>query len=115
MENIRLEKTGMTYLRGQELIRVTPCGANAIRFEAFPAGEAFDDDVTLLPGTADPAYEERDYCAFMTVGDVKCQLERSGKVTFYVRGVSVLEELPASVGRHGSIRIPFGTAAHARR
>ena len=94
METIRLEKTGMTYLRGQELIRVTPCGANAIRFEAFPAGEAFDDDVTLLRGTADPAYEERDYCTFMTVGDVKCQLERSGKVTFYVRGVSVLEELP---------------------
>ena len=94
MNDFVIKKDKLLFFRRGETVRVTPCGKNAIRFEAFPGGEVFDEDFTLLPGSAGCSFEERDYCVFMTVGEVKLQLERSGKVTVYYRDRSVLEELP---------------------
>ena len=94
MEPFVFTENGFTFQRGEETIRVTACGENAVRFEAFPGGEAFDENFTLLPGTAPCSFEERDYCVLMTVGTVTLQLERCGKVTVYCGGRSVLEELP---------------------
>ncbi len=94
MEPFICNENGILYKNGEELIRVTPCAENAVRFEAFPQGEAFTEDFTLLPGRAPCSFEERGYCVFITVGSVRLQLERSGKVTVYYNGRSVLEEQP---------------------
>ena len=47
MDPFVLTDNGFTFLRGTEMIRVTACGENAVRFEAFPGGEAFDENFTL--------------------------------------------------------------------
>ena len=73
-------------------MRITPCYKNSVRFEAFPDCRAFDEDFTLMPSTADCTVEEKDYCVFITVGSLKVQLERNGKLTFYKDGKVLLEE-----------------------
>ncbi len=94
MKNATVEKNRIVFSRSNELVRITPCHKNAIRFEAFPDCREFDEDFTLMPQTADAVIEDKDYCLFMSVGKLKIQLERNGKITFYNDGRIILEEKP---------------------
>ncbi|MBE6827653.1 MAG: hypothetical protein E7514_03435 [Ruminococcaceae bacterium] len=94
MYNTVIENNRIIFSRAGELVRITPCHKNAIRFEAFPDCREFDENFTLMPQTAEASFEDRDYCAFMTVGRLKIQLERNGKITFYKDGAVILEEKP---------------------
>ncbi len=83
------------YDRNGETLRLTPCGRNAVRVEAFPDGNIFDENYTLLPQEPEEyELDEREYCVFLTCGDMKVQLETNGKLTAYYRGRVILEELP---------------------
>ena len=94
MKNTVITDRQIIFSRAEELVRITPCHQNAIRFEAFPDCRAFDEDHTLLPQTAECRFEERDYCVFMTVGRLKMQLEQNGKITVYKDGEVIMEEQP---------------------
>lgn len=94
MRNATVEKNRIVFSRSNELVRITPCHKNAIRFEAFPDCREFDEDFTLMPQTADAVIEDKDYCLFMSVGKLRIQLERNGKITFYNDGRVILEEKP---------------------
>ena len=94
MKNTVITDRQIIFSRAEELVRITPCHQNAIRFEAFPDCRAFDEDHTLLPRTAECRVEERDYCVFMTVGRLKMQLEQNGKITVYKDGEVIMEEQP---------------------
>ncbi|MBR0540787.1 MAG: hypothetical protein IJK26_01115 [Clostridia bacterium] len=94
MKNATVEKNRIVFSRSNELVRITPCHKNAIRFEAFPDCREFDEDFTLMPQTADAVIEDKDYCLFMSVGKLRIQLERNGKITFYNDGRVILEEKP---------------------
>ena len=94
MKNTKITENQILFSRANELVRVTPCHKNAIRFEAFPDCRENDENYTLLPRVAASTFEERDYCVFMTVGRLKLQLERNGKITVYKDGAVILEEQP---------------------
>ena len=94
MNNTNISKNKITVSRNGELIRITPCHKNAIRFEAFPDCREFDEDYTLMPQAADCKTEERERCVYMTAGNLKIQLEDNGKITFYKDEKPILEELP---------------------
>lgn len=94
MKNATVEKNRIVFSRSNELVRITPCHKNAIRFEAFPDCREFDENFTLMPQTADAVIEDKDYCLLMSVGKLKIQLERNGKITFYNDGRVILEEKP---------------------
>lgn len=94
MKNTVITDRQIIFSRAEELVRITPCHQNAIRFEAFPDCRAFDENHTLLPQTAECRFEERDYCDFMTVGRLKMQLEQNGKITVYKDGEVIMEEQP---------------------
>ena len=94
MSNFINDSKKILYQRGEELIRITPCGKNAVRFEAFPDGKETDENFTLMPQPAEWEVEERDYCVFASVGTVKLQLEKNGKLTIYNNGKVILEEKP---------------------
>ncbi len=87
-------KNSVIYERDGETVRISACGKNAVRFEGFPGGEIFEENFTLMPGEGECSFEERDYCFFMTNGEIKIQLERNGKVTVYRSGRVILEEKP---------------------
>ena len=94
MQNTIFDGNTLKFSRKGELARITPCHKNAIRFEAFPDCREFDENFTLLPQTAACTVEDRDYCVFMSVGKLKIQLERNGKLTFYSGDDVILEEKP---------------------
>ena len=94
MRNCFVDRNTILFSRPGEIVRITPCHKNAIRFEAFPDCRAFDENFTLLPGTADARIEENDWDAVMSVGNLSVRLEQNGKVTFRKDGGVILEEKP---------------------
>ena len=94
MSNFEINNNTLMFYRDGETVRVSACGKNAVRFEAFPGGEVFEENFTLMPQAAECEFEERGYCVFIKTGDVKLQLEKNGKVTVYYKDRAVLEEQP---------------------
>lgn len=91
---INNDKSEILYQTKKELIRITAVEENAIRFQGFPNGKAVDTDYTLMPKVQPCKIFEDRGCAFMECGKLKLQLERCGKVTFYVDNKAILEEKP---------------------
>lgn len=94
MKNIVIKKNEILFSRHCELVRITPCHNNAIRFEAFPDCRAVDENYTLIPQSADAEITEEENVAYMTVGKLKIKLNRNGRVTFYNGDRVLLEEMP---------------------
>ena len=94
MNNTVITDGKILYSRIGELIRITPCGKNSIRFEAFPDCREYDENFTLIPGSAPCVIEEGERDVKMTVGTLTVKLESSGKVTFSKDGRVILEEKP---------------------
>ncbi|MBR5427730.1 MAG: hypothetical protein IK118_05230 [Clostridia bacterium] len=101
MEHIQIEQNEVRFTRGEDVVRITPCGANAIRFEAFPGGEIFDENYTLIPQNADAVIGEGERSVTVTVGTLCAKLEDNGKATFSVGGRTILEEKPELAFRNG--------------
>ncbi|MBQ7801383.1 MAG: hypothetical protein IJ375_03560 [Oscillospiraceae bacterium] len=80
------------FSRNGELVRITPCGANAIRFQGFPGGSVVEENYTLMPQRATASVEEGEGSVSMTCGDLTVTLEENGKVTFTRGGKKILEE-----------------------
>ena len=94
IKNTVINQKEILFSRAGELVRITPCHENAIRFEAFPDCRALDENFTLMPQTADCSVEENDNNVTMTVGDLTVKLEQNGKVTFSCGGNAIIEEKP---------------------
>ena len=92
MYNTKLVNNSILFTRSNELLRITPCHDNAIRFEAFPDCREYNESFTLMPQSAKAEFEDKDYCVFMRVGKLKIQLERNGKLTFYNDEKVIIEE-----------------------
>ncbi len=94
MKNIAINKNEIIFSRHCELVRITPCHKNAVRFQAFPDCRIIDEDYTLMPQSADAEITEKENVAYMTAGKLKVRLNRNGKVTFYNGDRVLLEEMP---------------------
>lgn len=94
MTNQTTLKHQILYRRGSELIRVTSPHQNAIRFEAFPGGELFEENFTLLPVEQPAQVEEGDRCLVLHAGTLNLKLEENGKITVSDQGRILLEEKP---------------------
>jgi len=94
MENIVINNNELLLMRYTELIRITPCGNNAIRFQSFPDCQVIDESYTLMPQKADCKIEEFENYATLTCGILKVKIEPNGKLTFYKNGEKILEEKP---------------------
>ena len=86
MENLVINNNELLLMRYTELIRITPCGKNAIRFQSFPDCRVIEENYTLMPQNVDAEIEEFDYCATLTCGSLKAKIEPNGKLTFYKDG-----------------------------
>ena len=94
MENLVINNNELLLMRYTELIRITPCGKNAIRFQSFPDCQVIEENYTLMPQNVDAEIEELDYCATLTCGSLKAKIEPNGKLTFYKDGEVILVEKP---------------------
>jgi alpha-D-xyloside xylohydrolase len=94
MQNLVKNKNELLLMRYTELIRITPCGNNAIRFQSFPDCRVIEENYTLVPQPADAEIEEFENYATVTCGILKVKIEPNGKLTFYKNGEKFLEEKP---------------------
>ena len=101
MEHMTVGRNKVLFQRNGEVVRITPCAENAIRFEAFPGGAPFDENYTLTPQKAEAAIEEKEHAVAVTVGALRAELEDSGKATFFKDGKPILEEKPELAFRSG--------------
>lgn len=94
MKNVRYSNNEIIFNRYGELVRITPCGENAIRFEGFPDGRIVEENFTLMPQESKCKIEEKDNFICMTVGSTMFKLEQRGKLTVYKDNKVILEEKP---------------------
>ena len=94
MKNTKMQENKIFFTHAGELVRITPCGKNAIRFTAFPARRADDENFTLLPQNAPAQITQTEKYAEMTVGCLTLRMYHDGKVFFFRDGEKILEELP---------------------
>ena len=53
MYNTQINDGEILFSREGELIRLTPCGRNAVRFQAFPGGRVLEENYNLMPQAAE--------------------------------------------------------------
>ena len=94
MNNVTICKNEILFSRKGELVRITPCGKDAIRFQSFPDCSVIDKNYTLIPGKSDAVIDNQDNCVLMKCGNLEAKLERNGKATFYYDGRKIIEEKP---------------------
>lgn len=94
MKNLVVSDNQMLFSRQGELVRLTPCGESAIRFQAFPGGSVINEDYTLMPQIINSVITENEQSVCMQCGCLKVILEDRGKVIFYYNDKKIIEEKP---------------------
>lgn len=94
MKNLVVNNNEILFSRQNELVRITPCYKNSIRFQAFPDCRFIDEDYTLMPQNPAAEITESEKSVTMAVGNLELKLEQNGKVTYYCNGKIILEEQP---------------------
>ena len=94
MYNLIIKENELLLNRYTELIRISACGKNAIRFQSFPDNQITDENYTLMPQKAEAVIEEYDHLVTLTCGTLKVKLEPDGKLTFYANDKVIIEEKP---------------------
>lgn len=94
MKNLIVSDNQILFSRQGELVRLTPCGENAIRFQAFPGGSVINEDYTLMPQKINSVITENERSVCMQCGGLKVILEDRGKVIFYYNDKKIIEEKP---------------------
>ena len=94
MKKIAITDNSILFSRKGELVKISACGENAIRFQGFPDCKVIEEDYNLMPQKADVVIEDNGHWATITCGKLKCILNGSGRVEFYSDGKEILSEKP---------------------
>ena len=94
MKNVKIEDGRIFYSMTGELICISSCGENTIRFQGFPDGSFLDENYSLLPGECNVLIEEQEKSISLQSGRLRVVLEENGKTTYYYDEKKILEEKP---------------------
>lgn len=103
MNNTKISNNEILFSRKGELVRITPCGDNAIRFQAFPSLRVDYENYTLMPQSVPCEITDDEHFVTMTVGTLMLKMYHDGKVFFYNNGNQIIEEQP-ELTFHSKIR-----------
>lgn len=94
MKKITVTKNEFLFSRKGELVRITACGENAIRFQSFPDCRVIDENYCLIPQNTEAIFEDNGTWGTVICGKLKCVIGTSGRVVFYSDGKQILAEKP---------------------
>ena len=94
MKKITIKDNYVLFSRKGELVRISACGENAIRFQGFPDCRVIEEDYNLMPQRTEAVIEDNGHWATITCGKLKCILNGSGRIEFYSEGKEILSEKP---------------------
>ena len=80
--------------RAGEVIRISACGRNAIRFQSFPGCAIINTDYNLLPQPAEAVINEEEAFASLQCGTLTAKLDAEGNLAFLQNGRILLSEKP---------------------
>ncbi len=105
MYNIEIKNNEILFRREGELIRITPCGRNAIRFQSFPGCSVIHENYNLIPQYADAEITDNDHSVTMRCGTLSVTLDGAGMVAFRRstpdgERVILAEKFEHTFGRH---------------
>ena len=92
MQNVKIEQNQIFFSRNGELVRISACGKNCIRFQAFPDGRWIEEDYNLMPKDVNAVIKEDDESVSLLCGNLKATLAQNGKVIFYYNEKKIKEE-----------------------
>ena len=94
MLNTVIENGKIICTRSGEVISISACGKNSIRFQSFPGCKIINTDYNLMPITSDAEISMTDYSATLTCGNLSVTLNANGDVSFFKDGSLLLSEKP---------------------
>ncbi len=80
--------------RAGELVRVSACGNNCIRFQASPNCKIEDENWTLMPKETESSAWIEERRAILETGSMRAEIYDYGKVIYYCNGKKIIEEKP---------------------
>ena len=86
MKKITVTENSVLFYRKGELVRLSACGKNAIRFQGFPDCRIIEENYNLMPSDTEAVIEDNESWATITVGKLKCLIGTGGRVVFYSDG-----------------------------
>ena len=92
MRNTALSNGEILCTRAGELIRISACGRNAVRFQSFPGCAVIDTDHNLMPQPAEAETREDGHGASLRCGTLTARLDENGNVSFLRDGEVLLAE-----------------------
>ena len=88
-------KDNMIYfIRQGEVVRLSVCGENSIRFQASPNGKISEENWTLTPVHGNGRAWTEEKRAIIETGDMRAEIYENGKLIYYRAGKKILEEKP---------------------
>ena len=83
MRKITVTENSILFSRKGELVRLTACGENAIRFQGFPGCKLMDGDYNFMPQSVDAVIEDDETRATITcnLATVQCCILLSRNMT----------------------------------
>ncbi|MCH5210785.1 MAG: hypothetical protein J1F01_07460 [Oscillospiraceae bacterium] len=90
----KIENNEIYFTRQSEMVRLSVCGKNCIRFQASPNCSIEEQNWTLIPQKADAKARIEDNRAILETGDMRAEIHNNGKVVYYYRGRKIIEEKP---------------------
>lgn len=94
MKNTVIQNQEIICTRAGEVIRISACGKNAIRFQAFPGCAVINTDYNLMPQPAQAVICEEDTFATLQCGTLTARLDTQGNLAFLHEGQMILSEKP---------------------
>ena len=85
MYNLDIRDKELLFRREGELIRISPCGRNAIRFQSFPGGRVPEENYNLMPQDEEAVITDHGHCVTLTCGDLTATLNGGGWVSYTYR------------------------------
>ncbi len=94
MKDVKIIGNEIWFNRPGEVVRISPCGKNAIRFQASPNCKILDLDYTLMPQKVDGKAYIEDNKAVLEVGTLRAEIQSNARISFYKDGKRILNEKP---------------------
>lgn len=94
--NFRIENDEIIFTRQDEVVRLSACGKNSIRFQGSANLRIEPQDWTLMPQKAEAKawMKVEDRCAAIETGDMRAEIWDNGKITYFYKDKLILEEKP---------------------
>ena len=92
MYNTDIRDKEILFRREGEMIRISPCGRNAIRYQSFPGGRVLEENYNLMPQDGEAVITDHGHCVTLTCGELTATLNGGGWVSYTYRGEPILAD-----------------------